>query len=142
MATIPPAQGREGPGSSAGQEASVQPPEENSAPVRAEAITTETEYQRIQASTEFQTLRDRYRKFAFIMTAAFLGWYLLFVLFSSYAKDFMGTKVIGNINVALIFGLLQFVSTFVIAWLYSRYANNELDPIASELKERIERDLA
>ena len=33
----------------------------------------------------------------------------------------MGTKVVGNINVALVFGLLQFVSTFVIAWLYSRY---------------------
>ncbi len=35
----------------------------------------------------------------------------------------MGTKLVGNINVALVFGLLQFVSTFLIAWLYSRYAD-------------------
>ena len=26
----------------------------------------------------------------------------------------------GNINVALVFGLLQFVTTFVLAWLYAQ----------------------
>ena len=43
---------------------------------------------------------------------------------SNWATDFMGTKVVGNINVALVFGLLQFVSTFLIAFLYARYANS------------------
>jgi uncharacterized membrane protein (DUF485 family) len=33
----------------------------------------------------------------------------------------------------LVFGLLQFLSTFLIAWMYSRYANRELDPIAGKL---------
>ena len=33
--------------------------------------------------------------------------------------DFMSTKVVGNINVALVFGLLQFVTTFLLAWLYA-----------------------
>ena len=28
----------------------------------------------------------------------------------------MDTKVVGNLNVAFFFGLLQFVSTFLIAW--------------------------
>ena len=51
------------------------------------------------------------------MTVAFLLWYALYVLLSAYARDFMSTKVVGHINVALIFGLLQFVSTFLIAWL-------------------------
>ena len=64
----------------------------------------------------------------------FMAWYLLYVLMSTWAGDFMSTKVVGNINVALIFGLLQFVSTFVIAWLYARYANRELDPIAAKLR--------
>jgi uncharacterized membrane protein (DUF485 family) len=45
----------------------------------------------------------------------------------------MSTKVVGNINIALIFGLLQFVSTFLIAWLYSRHANSSLDPLAARL---------
>jgi uncharacterized membrane protein (DUF485 family) len=49
----------------------------------------------------------------------------------------MSTKVVGNINVALVFGLLQFVSTFLIAGLYARYANNKLDPLAAQLRARV-----
>ena len=37
---------------------------------------------------------------------------------------------------ALVFGLLQFVSTFLIAWLYARHANKELDPLAAGLERR------
>ena len=44
----------------------------------------------------------------------------------------MNTQVIGNINVALVFGLLQFVSTFLIAYLYARYSTKNLDPLADQ----------
>ena len=54
----------------------------------------------------------------------------------SWATEFMDTKLVGNINVALVFGLLQFLSTFVIAFLYSRYSNRNLDPLARELEQR------
>ena len=37
----------------------------------------------------------------------------------------MDTKLVGNINVALVFGLLQFVSTFVIAVSTRRYASRK-----------------
>jgi uncharacterized membrane protein (DUF485 family) len=40
--------------------------------------------------------------------------------------------------VALIFGLLQFVSTFLIAWAYTRWADDQLDPPAERLREEIE----
>ena len=46
----------------------------------------------------------------------------------------MGIKIIGNINVALVLGLLQFISTFVIAWAYSRYADRNMDPLAEKIK--------
>jgi uncharacterized membrane protein (DUF485 family) len=48
----------------------------------------------------------------------------------------MDTKLFGNINVALVFGLLQFLSTFVIAYLYSKHANKHLDPLARSLEKR------
>ena len=48
----------------------------------------------------------------------------------------MSTRVVGNINVALILGLLQFASTFLIAWLYSRHAAAKLDPLARSLEQR------
>jgi uncharacterized membrane protein (DUF485 family) len=94
----------------------------------------------VARSEEFAGLRKALRSFVFPMTAAFFLWYALYVLLSAYARGFMGTKVIGNINIALIFGLLQFVSTFLIAWLYSRYANRNLDPPADRLRQRLEGD--
>jgi uncharacterized membrane protein (DUF485 family) len=95
-------------------------------------------YEEVQASAQFQELRRRYRSWAFPMTVAFLAWYLLYVVLSGFARGFMGTKLFGEINVALVFGVLQFVSTFLIAWAYSRHAAKKLDPLADELRAQVE----
>jgi uncharacterized membrane protein (DUF485 family) len=97
-------------------------------------------YVAVQQSAEFAGLRRALRNFVFPMTAAFFLWYALYVLLSAYARDFMDTKVVGHINIALVFGLLQFVSTFLIAWLYARYAERQVDPIADRLKVQVEDD--
>lgn len=107
---------------------------------RAEAESDRELYESLHSSAEFQTLRRRYRAFAFPATAAFLAWYLLYVVLSNWASDFMSLSVIGNVNVALVLGLLQFVSTFVIAWLYARHADRELDPIAQRLERRYDEE--
>jgi uncharacterized membrane protein (DUF485 family) len=95
-------------------------------------------YEEVQSSAEFAELRARFRRFVFPMTALFLAWYFLYVILAAYASDFMGTKVWGDINIGLIFGLLQFVSTFVITMIYARWADRELDPTATTLREHIE----
>jgi uncharacterized membrane protein (DUF485 family) len=92
-------------------------------------------YERLHESADFVELRRRYRSFVFPATAAFLSWYLLYVVMSNWATDFMSKSVIGNLHVGLVFGLLQFVTTFVIAYLYSRFANAKLDPLARTLND-------
>jgi len=72
------------------------------------------------------------------MSVVFLAWYLAYVVLASYAREFMAIKVFGNINVGLIIGLLQFVSTFVITTVYVRYANKHLDPAAEKIRHQIE----
>jgi uncharacterized membrane protein (DUF485 family) len=101
-------------------------------------LLTPEEYRQAQESPEFTELRRRFRSFAIPMTVAFLSWYLLFVLLSSYAHDFMSTKVFGNINIGLLMGLGQFVTTFLITSLYVRHAGRSTDPIADEMRERLE----
>ncbi len=61
-------------------------------------------------------------------------------MLSTWARDFMGTKVVGNINVALVFGLLQFVSTFLIAWLYAPLRDRKLDPLAERARAALRRE--
>jgi uncharacterized membrane protein (DUF485 family) len=98
-------------------------------------------YDRLHATEDFQELRKRYRAFAVPWTVAFIAWYLLYVIMSNWATDFMSTQVVGHINVALIFGLLQFVSTFGIAWLYSRHASKNFDPIARRLERQFDEEV-
>jgi uncharacterized membrane protein (DUF485 family) len=95
-------------------------------------------WQKAHDSADFKELRGRLRRFVFPMTALFLLWYLLYVVLADYAHGFMATKLWGNVTVGLIFGLLQFVSTFVITGLYVRYANRRLDPVADRIRDEIE----
>lgn len=93
----------------------------------------------VQASDDFQQLRKRLRGFVFPLTAGFLAWYLLYVLLASFAPGFMSTPVLGNINVGLVFGLLQIVSTFAITIAYVRFADRRLDPLGSKIRNDAER---
>jgi uncharacterized membrane protein (DUF485 family) len=103
----------------------------------ATALPANEAYVAMEADPRFIELRRRYRSFVFPMTVAFLSWYLLYVVLSAYARGFMDTKVVGHINVALVFGLLQFVSTFAIAWYYEKYSASRLDPLADELRGEV-----
>lgn len=91
-----------------------------------------------QQSPEFQDLRNRLRRFVFPMTAFFLVWYGIYVALGAFAHDFMATPVWGNVNVGLLIGLGQFLSTFVITGLYVRFANRELDPRAEAIRNELE----
>lgn len=95
-------------------------------------------YSRMEDDARFIELRSRFRKFVFPMTAAFLAWFLLYVLLSAFGRGFMDAKVVGRLNVAFFFGILQFVSTFAIAWFYSRFADARLDPLSTELRTELE----
>ncbi|HYP45777.1 MAG TPA: DUF485 domain-containing protein [Propionibacteriaceae bacterium] len=92
-------------------------------------------YSEFAARSDFLELRRRYRNFAFPATIAFMVWYVTYVICNNWARGFLDTPVIGNINVAVVFGLLQFLSTFVIAFMYARHANSALDPLASKLQD-------
>ncbi len=104
-----------------------------------ERITPEAQaFFDMQEQPEFQELRSRLRRFVFPMTAFFLAWYALYVLLAMYAHEFMAHKLWGEINVGLVMGLAQFVTTFVIAGLYVRFATRDLDPISSKLRAEME----
>jgi uncharacterized membrane protein (DUF485 family) len=97
-------------------------------------------YAAIAAEPDFAALRSSYRRFAFPATIAFMAWYIAYVICNNWARDFMDTPVVGHVNVAVVFGLLQFLSTFAIAYLYARHANRSLDPLATKLRDRFENE--
>ena len=96
----------------------------------------------MQASPEFQDLKRKFRGFAFPLTVAFLVWYFLYIILTAFAREWISTPVVGNINVAFILGLLQFASTFLIMWLYERHSSHTLDAASDALREKVDKELA
>ena len=99
---------------------------------------SEARYIAVQQSPEFQDLRRRYRRWVLPVTTVSLLWYFLYVALAAYATDFMGNKLFGNINVGLVMGLLQFVTTFGVTSAYVRYADRVLDPRSAKIREEME----
>lgn len=96
------------------------------------------DFQAVQSTPQFQELRRTHRSFVFPFTVVFLVWYFLYVILAAYFPEFMSIKVLGNINLGILIGLLQFVSTFVITGLYVSFANRRLDPKATAIREELE----
>ncbi|MDN3481593.1 DUF485 domain-containing protein [Arthrobacter sp. APC 3897] len=107
-------------------------------PAGSGAHAAPVDFREVQKSPELQELRKRQRSFIFPMAVLFLLWYFAYVLLADYAHDFMSTQVWDNINIGLILGLLQFVTTFGITMWYVSYANRRMDPIAADLREKLE----
>ena len=91
-------------------------------------------YRQVQAGETFQEVRRRYRRFAFPAAGACLVWYLLYVTAAVTAPGLMGRPVLGAVNVAMLAGLAQFVTTFLLTWAYARHARLRRDQAALELR--------
>ena len=96
------------------------------------------EYRYVQGTEEFSQLRSTFRSFTMPVTVAGLVWYITYVLLATYAPGMFGTEmpIVGNLGILL--GLLQFVTTFLITWLYIGFANKKLEPMQSAIREDME----
>ncbi len=72
------------------------------------------------------------------MTVAFFAWYITYVLIATFASEWMSTPVFGSINIGLLFGFLQFVTTFVITYIYIVFSNKNLEPRQVEIRKKME----
>jgi uncharacterized membrane protein (DUF485 family) len=97
------------------------------------------DYVAVENSPPFQELKRRHRSFVWPLTILFIVWYLAYVLLSSFAGEFMGTRVFGAVTIGLLLGLGQFVTTFAITMWYVWYANHKLDPVSSEIRADLEK---
>jgi uncharacterized membrane protein (DUF485 family) len=91
-------------------------------------------YLEVQRSAAFQEVRSRYRRFVVPAVAAFFAWYLAYVVTATTAPGLMARPVAGAVNVAMLAGLGQFLTTFLLTWAYARHARLRRDRAALELR--------
>lgn len=110
----------------------------NDATSATEFDASSVDFGAIQQSSRFTELRRKQRNFVFPVLIACLIWYFGYVLLAAYAREFMAIKLVGDFNVGLLLGLLQVVTTFAVTMWYVRFANRDLDPLATSIREDIE----
>ncbi|MFF0681120.1 DUF485 domain-containing protein [Streptomyces tendae] len=91
-------------------------------------------YLEVQRSAAFQEVRSRYRRFVVPAVAAFFLWYVAYVVTATTAPTLMARPVAGAVNVAMVAGLGQFLTTFLLTWAYARHARLRRDRAALELR--------
>ena len=103
-------------------------------------VGTETDQSRasaweaLAASPEFRRLISAKRNFIIPAVIFFLVYYFALPLGNGLAPRLMNTKIIGNINLAYLFALSEFVMAWILAAVYIRRANRVFDPLAAAVR--------
>ncbi|WP_163010660.1 DUF485 domain-containing protein [Streptomyces dangxiongensis] len=100
----------------------------------AAAVRARDVYVEVQRSAAFQEVRGRYRRFVVPGASAFLAWYVAYVIAATTAPRLMARPVVGAVNVGMLAGLGQFLTTFLLTWAYARHARLRRDRAALELR--------
>ena len=105
------------------------------APVGAEgANASASKWEALASSPEFRRLITAKRNFIIPATIFFLVYYFALPLGNGLAPRLMNTKVIGNVNLAYLFALSEFVMAWILAAIYIRRANRVFDPLAAAVR--------
>lgn len=78
------------------------------------------------------------RGFTFPLAIAGMVWFVVYIVTAMYAPHIITPRVFGLVNVGILLGLGQFISTFLITWLYVRYADKNLEPRSRAVRESLE----
>jgi uncharacterized membrane protein (DUF485 family) len=69
-------------------------------------------------------------KYLVPMTVIFMVAYIGLTILAGFARDFLGTRVIGSVNLGFVLIALNYALSWLLAMLYGRIAADKFDPLA------------
>lgn len=97
---------------------------------------TQAEWESIEHDADFQSLLQQKRSFVIPATIVFLVYYFGFLILVGYFPEVVDTNVVGNINIAYLFALSQFIMAWIVTYLYVRRAGG-FDALAQRIVEKV-----
>ena len=94
----------------------------------------QTKWDRVAESPEFKDLMATKKIFIVPAFLFFCVYYFLLPVLVGYAPQIMSIKVWGNVNLAYLFALSQFLMAWIIAGLYMK-AGDSFDRISKDIIE-------
>ena len=87
---------------------------------------------------DLEELARRRRRFVVPVLLGSLGTYALVLLAFAYWPTLVRQHVIGAFNVAYLLAVSQFVMTFLVGVVYSRWATRVYDPLAARIRAELD----
>ena len=81
-----------------------------------------------------RALSARRMRFALLLTAAMIVVYFGFILLIAYDKPLMGSLVTSGMSVGILLGAMVIVVTWLLTYVYVRWANEHYDRELRELQ--------
>lgn len=73
-------------------------------------------------------------RMALTLTGAMLVVYFGFILLIAFGKDFMSNRITDGLSVGMALGVLVILATWVLTWVYVRWANRVYEPEIEQLR--------
>lgn len=83
----------------------------------------------------FRLLAETRWRIAISLTAVMVAIYFGFILLIAYNKPLMGRLLTRGLSVGVLLGALVIVSSWVLTWIYVRWANTHYDAGLEEVRQ-------
>jgi uncharacterized membrane protein (DUF485 family) len=72
---------------------------------------------------------------AMALTAAMVAMYFGFILLIAYAKPFLARRILPGLSLGILLGAAVIVASWILTWIYVRWANTRYDAALGQLRE-------
>lgn len=76
-------------------------------------------------------------RIAIALTIAMMILYFGFILLVAFNKPLLGRQVTDGLSVGILLGVLVIVSSWILIWVYVRWANNHYDARVAQLRDQL-----
>ena len=84
--------------------------------------------------TAITTLSAARWRVAIPLTVTMMVLYFGFILLVAYGKSFLGRQITGGLSIGILLGALLIVASWVLIWIYTRWANTHYDKEVTRLR--------
>jgi uncharacterized membrane protein (DUF485 family) len=85
---------------------------------------------------ELQDLARRRWRIAVVLTMVMVALYFGFILLVAYNKPLLARPVVPGLSLGILFGALVIVLSWILTWVYVRWANRHYDPALHRLRSQ------
>ena len=94
------------------------------------------DYHAVTTSPEYIQLMAKRKHIAWVLTLVVTLSYFSFIFLLAFDPKSLGATIEGSVvSLGLMLGLALIAGTFVVTWLYVRYANKHIEPLVKHLHE-------